>query len=303
MQKHKVAFIGCGIIGAGLAVNAMMHGYPVTMVDLTEPLLDKARQRVADILGIMVRNSVCTQAEADGYAASASYTTSIQEAVADAKVIQECVPEKLEIKHDTYAQVERCCDADAVIASSTTAMLPSDLQEGAIHPERILVAHPYNPSYLLPLIELCGGKQTSQEALERAKAFYEDIGKVAIICRKEVSGYIVNRASWAVLREARETVVQGCCSVEDMDKAIMYGPGLRMAITGQLLTISLGVEGGMRAQAAKYGLDPKPDDELIASGVEEELANRPAELGSDEAGACAFRDKMIIEILRLQNMI
>ena len=303
MKKEKIAFIGCGIIGAGLAVNAMMHDYQVAMVDISDEMLDAAKTRVSDILKIMSDNNICTEKEAAHYAKDVGYTTSIKDAVKDAVLVQECVPERLDLKKSTYAEVEKYCNDDTIIASSTSAMMPSDLQEGALNPERIMVAHPYNPSYLLPLIELCGGRKTTEEALQRAKTIYEGFGKVPVICRKEISGYIVNRASWAMLKEAEDTVLNGICTVEDMDKAIMFGPGIRTAVTGQLLTISLGINGGYKARASKYGLEPNETDAILAEGVDVELKNRSPETGNTPEEVCAWRDKMIAEILKLQGMI
>jgi carnitine 3-dehydrogenase len=301
MGKNKIAFIGSGIIGSGLAVNAMIHGYPTYLQ--TRSQVEKMKNRVANILKIMVDNGVLTQAEADEAAARATYTTSVEEAAQGASFIQESGPENIDTKKELYAQIEAVCAEDAIIASSTTALMPTKLQEGAKNPGRILVGHPFHPSYLLPLVEICGGVQTDASVIDRAKEFYESIGKVALICNKEASGYIVNRINWAAMEEAKKTVVDGFCSVEDIDKAIMYGPGMRMAITGQLLTISLGIEGGFRGGAAKYGKEPEPEEELLASGIDAEIANRPEALGNTVTGVEAFRDKMIIDILRLQDMI
>jgi len=301
MEKGKVAFIGSGIIGSGLAVNALLAGYPVTLQ--TRSQVEKMKNRVAHILELFVANEVITQEEADAAAARAVYTTSIEEAVTGAFFVQESGPEKVETKIELYAEMEKYLDDEAVIGSSTTAFMPTDLQKEAKVPGRILVGHPYHPSYLLPLVEICGGEQTSAESIAKAKEFYESIGKVALVSQKEASGFIVNRVNWAAYNEARKTVEEGFCSVEDIDKAIMYGPGMRMAITGQLLTISLGIEGGLRGAAAKYGGDISPADELIASGVDDEIANRSEEIGNTVDGVADFRDKVIIELLRLQNML
>lgn len=301
LDNVKVAFIGSGMIGSGLAVNAMMHGCRTFLQ--TRSQVDKVRGRVAHIFDVMVENGVCTRKEADRSAALATYTTSVEEAVTGAYFIQESGPENLETKKSLIAQIEATCPSDAIIASSTSQLLPSGLQADALHPGRILVGHPYHPSYLLPLVELCAGAQTAQDAMDRAVRFYENIGKVALVCKKEVSGYIVNRLSWAALNEARKTVWDGCCSVEDIDKAIMYGPGLRMALTGQILTVSLGVEGGVRAQSLKYGKEPTPEMEIIAAGVDEEIANRPEEIGNTVDSIGNFRDRAIIALLRMQNML
>jgi carnitine 3-dehydrogenase len=301
MNEKKIAFIGSGLIGTGLAVNALTHGYPVTLQ--TRSRVDRMKGRVAHILDLLTENRVCTKEEAEKAAARATYTTSIEEAAAGASFIQESGPENPETKRALYAEIERVCPVDAVIASSTSKLLPTDLQSEMAQPERLLVGHPYHPSYLLPLVELCGGQRTAPETIVTAKAFYESLGKKVIVCRKELSGYIVNRLNWAAMDEARKTVLDGCCTVEEMDQAIMYGPGLRMALTGQILTISLGIEGGLRGMTAKYGDAPSLDDEAIASGVEAEMQNRPAAAGRTEADISDFRDRAIIALLRLQGMI
>jgi carnitine 3-dehydrogenase len=301
MNKKKIAFVGSGLIGTGLAVNALMHGYPVTLQ--TRSRVDKMRERVAHILDILTENRVCTKEEAEEAAARATYTTSVEEAANGAAFIQESGPENLETKRTLYAEIERACPTDTVIASSTSKLLPTDLQSNMSHPERLLVGHPYHPSYLLPLVELCGGQNTRAETIAIAKAFYDSFGKKAIVCRKEVSGYIVNRLNWAAMDEARKTVLDGCCTVEEMDQAIIYGPGLRMALTGQILTVSLGIEGGLRGMTGKYGDAPSQGDEAIASGVEAEMLNRPAKTGRTETEISDFRDRAIIALLRLQGMI
>jgi carnitine 3-dehydrogenase len=301
MNEKKIAFVGSGLIGTGLAVNALTHGYPVTLQ--TRSRVGKMKERVAHILDLLTENGVCSKEEAEAAAARATYTTSVEEAADGAAFIQESGPENPETKKALYAEIERACPADAVIASSTSKLLPTELQSEMARPERLLVGHPYHPSYLLPLVELCGGRRTSPETTATAKAFYESIGKKAVVCRKELPGYIVNRLNWAAMDEARRTVLDGCCTVEEMDQAIMYGPGLRMALTGQILTVSLGIEGGLRGMAAKYGDAPSPDDETIASGVEAEMRNRPAWAGRTEADISDFRDRAVIALLRAQGML
>ncbi|MDR1574174.1 MAG: 3-hydroxyacyl-CoA dehydrogenase family protein [Clostridiales Family XIII bacterium] len=301
MNEKKIAFIGSGLIGTGLAVNALTHGYSVTLQ--TRRRVDKMKERVAHILDLLAETRVCTKEETEAAAARATYTTSVAEAADGAAFIQESGPENLETKKAMYAEIERACPSGALIASSTSKLLPTDLQSDMTRPERLLVGHPYHPSYLLPLVELCGGRHTAPETVATAKAFYESFGKRVIVCRKELSGYIVNRLNWAAMDEARRTVLDGCCTVEEMDQAIMYGPGLRMALTGQILTISLGVEGGLRGMTAKYGDAPSGDDETIAAGVEAEMQNRSPLTGRTEAEISDFRDRAIITLLRLQGLL
>lgn len=301
MNNDKIAFVGTGMIGTGLAVNALLHGYSVSLYDVTEP--DKVRASVQSILKLMVDSGAATQKQADEAYTHSSYTQSLEEAVSGAMFIQECVPERLDLKQETYRKIQEIVGSEAIIASSTSGLFPTKLQAGARYPEKIMVGHPYNPAYLLPLVELCGGEKTATETLERAREIYESMGKVPVLCKKEHEGFIVNRLSWMLADAAKELVGDGICSVEDLDKALMFGPGMRLAVTGQLLTLSLGVEGGFRAIAAKYGMEPSPLDEVIARGIDEELAHRSPECGNTPQEVCAYRDRMFADILRLHGLL
>lgn len=301
MGKIKAVFVGTGMIGAGLAANAMLNGYETVLYDVVPQ--EKMRENISHILDILVEAGAATKAQADQALADCQFSNNLEEAVKGADFVQECIPERLELKKSTYAAIQKVTGPNAVICSSTSKLFPTKLQEDALYPQSILVGHPYNPSYLLPLIELCGGEQTSPEAIQRAKEIYTGMGKVAVVCKKEIYGFIVNRLSWAALEAAKECVRDGVCSVEDMDKAIMFGPGMRMAVTGQLLTISLGVDGGFRAIAEKYGEEPTPWNEVYAQGVDEEIANRDPAMGNTVDGVCKFRDHAFAELLKLHKLL
>ncbi len=301
MGKIKAVFVGTGMIGAGLAANAMLNGYETVLYDVVPQ--EKMRENISHILDILVEAGAATKAQADQALADCQFSNNLEEAVKGADFVQECIPERLELKKSTYTAIQKVTGPNAVICSSTSKLFPTKLQEDALYPQSILVGHPYNPSYLLPLIELCGGEQTSPEAIQRAKEIYTGMGKVAVVCKKEIYGFIVNRLSWAALEAAKECVRDGVCSVEDMDKAIMFGPGMRMAVTGQLLTISLGVDGGFRAIAEKYGEEPTPWNEVYAQGVDEEIANRDPAMGNTVDGVCKFRDHAFAELLKLHKLL
>lgn len=301
MKDIKIALVGSGMIGGGLAVNALMNDYPTIIYDVID--LDKVRATIQNVVQIMVDAGAMSEEKGKEVLANARYTNDLEEAVRDVDFVQECVPERIELKRSVYRQIQEIRGADVIIASSTSATMPSVLQEDALYPETILVGHPYNPSYLLPLIEICGGTKTSEENIQKAMEIYKGMGKVPVHCKKEVPGFIVNRLSWSAMDIAKETVMNGVCSVEDMDKAIMYGPGMRMAVTGQILTLSLGVQGGLRAVAAKYGKEPSESDLVCADGVDEEIANRPEEWGNTVEGVEKFRDKMFAEILKAQGLL
>lgn len=296
----KIAFVGAGIIGNGLAVNAMLHGYETAIYYYKDPAI--VEERIKAVMDKMVKAGAASREQADEALKLGVYTTDLKEAISGAVLVEECLPERLELKKDTYRAIQEI-EPEIIIASSTSGIFPTKLQEGAIHPETILVAHPYNPSYLLPLVELCGGVETSAQSIQKAREVFEDIGKVTALCKKENTGFIVNQVSWAALFAARDAICDGVCTVEDMDNAIMYGPGLRMAVTGQILTMSLGCEGGFRKMSEKYGREPDPKDLILADGVDEQCANRTPEQGRTEEEIIEYRDRMIAEILKLQNKL
>ena len=302
----KFAFVGTGMIGSGLAVNAALRGQDVVLYDVAEP--ETVKGTVRKVLDILVEAGAVDRERADETLSKMSFTKDLAEAVTGADFVQECVPEKLELKHSTYRQIQEICGDSTVIASSTSGMFPSALAEGALYPERIIVGHPYNPSYLLPLIEICG-PHAPQETIDRALEAYRAMGKEPVVCRKEVTGFIVNSLSWGVMDGAIDKVLDGVCDVEDVDKAIMYGPGLRMAVTGQLLTMSMGVQGGFREMAEKYGKTAarRPDQiehyGQIADGVDEEIADRSDAQGRTVEEITKFRDKAFVELLKLQEKL
>lgn len=174
--------------------------------------------------------------------------------MATADVIQESAPERLELKRDLHARVSRAARPDALICSSTSGLLPSDFYADAQHPERCLVGHPFNPVYLLPLVEVVGGSQTSTANLERAEAFYRELGMRPLRVRKEVPGFIADRLLEALWREALHLVNDGVATTGEIDDAIRYGAGLRWSFMGTFLTYTLaGGPAGMRHFMQQFG--------------------------------------------------
>lgn len=298
-MKRKIAFVGTGIIGSGLAVNAIMHGEDVYMYYRRN--YEKLESSVKKIFSVFVENEICSTKEAEDWFNAIHFTMDLQEAVSGAVLVQESIAEKLDMKQEMYRTIQKICGDTVIIASSTSAMFPSALSAGALYPDKIIVGHPYNPSYLLPLMEVCGGETASPKTIEAVCQIYRDWEKEPVICKKEIRGFVVNRLSIAAAEAAKECIREGVCSVEDIDKAIMYGPGMRMAVTGQMLTLSLGIEGGLRKMAEKYGLPASEWDEVYACGVEEEMAHRRAGTGNTEEEICRFRDHMFVEILKNQG--
>ena len=302
MKTDKIAFVGTGIIGAGLAVNALTAGYPCTLYDVAD--LQIVRNRMQEIFDSMVEAGAYDRETADAAYARAAFTNNLKEAVTDAVFVQECIPERIELKQSTYRQIQEIVKDTAVIASSTSALMPSKLQEGALYPEKILVGHPYNPSYILPLVEIVAGEKTSQDSVNEAKKMYDSWGKVSVICLKEVFGYIAQHVNWGVRDIALKVVQDGICSPEDIDKAIMYGPGMRFPITGQLLTLAMGVEGGWKNIKKKYtGEEPSEFDLWLDGELNQELANRPEQIGNTLDSALKFRNKMLVAQLKVQGLL
>ena len=244
------AALGTGVIGAGWIARALARGLRVRAWDPAPGAAAALRTRLANAWPAL---------EAQGLAPGASlerlsFHTDLEAAVADADVIQESAPERLDLKRDLHAQVSRAARPDALICSSTSGLLPSDFYADAEHPERCLVGHPFNPVYLLPLVEVVGGRQTSAANLERAEAFYRELGMRPLRVRKEVPGFIADRLLEALWREALHLVNDGVATTGEIDDAIRYGAGLRWSFMGTFLTYTLaGGPAGMRHFMQQFG--------------------------------------------------
>ncbi len=240
---ERVAVIGAGTIGASWATLFLAHGLEVAVYDPAPDIERKVRDFVASAWPTMIRLGLAERADPERLRFHADPA-----AAADGvPFVQESGPENLAAKQALFARMEQGLGRDAIVASSTSGLLPSDLQAGRIRPERYLVAHPFNPPHLMPLVELVGGRATARPVLERAAAFYRSVGKRPITIRREVLGHVANRMQVALYREAIHLALEGVASIEDIDAAIAYGPGLRWAIMGpHMLHHLAGGEGGLR---------------------------------------------------------
>lgn len=319
MSTGKIAFVGAGLIGSGLALNCITHGIPVALQ--TRRQVELCRSRIDSGLKFFVDNQIITQAEADDAAKLVTITTSIEEAVTGAIMVQESGPDSVELKHSLIEQIEAACPEDAIIASSTSSRSITEVFAQAKHPERCMGGHPYNPAYLIPLVEITKGQNTSDEYVAKAKELYEKMGKVPVVLNKEVIGFIANRYQSAIHREAVDLVENGVCSVEDADKALVYSVGLRWSVMGQFLTMHLGATPeGIGGFNEKYHIDvTKPDGRLsnmptwtvfpaewakhAQAGLDEAIANRPAATGNDIPSIEKWRDGLLVENLRLHGLL
>lgn len=241
--------IGGGIIGGGWAARFMLNGWDVRIFD-PDP---EAERKIAAVLQNARRAMPGLTDMALPTEGSITYCKSIAETVADCELIVEAVPERLEIKHAVYAEIE-AVNTSGIIASSTSGIMPSDLQSEMTHPERLIVGHPFNPVYLLPLVELVAGKKTDPTYIEKAKTIYSSLGMHPLHCRVEIEGFLSDRLQEALWREALWLLKDEVATAEEIDAAIAYGPGLRWAQMGTMQTFHLaGGEGGMRAMLAMFG--------------------------------------------------
>ena len=234
-----MACVGSGLVGQGWAALFAVNGYEVVLQDITEEKLVEAVERTAHHINTLVNAGLAKCP--DEAIARLSSTTSLEEALSDADFVIESVFESLEVKCPLFAEMDRIAPAGVVLASSTSGFMMSDIaRDMKLHPERAIVAHPWNPVHLVPLVELSPGEKTNQGTVDLTYGLMEDIGRVPVVLKKEVLGFIANRLSAVLWREALNLVDQGVASVEEVDKAIRAGPGIRWAIMGPYLTYHLG---------------------------------------------------------------
>ncbi len=245
-----VAVIGSGVIGAGWIARFAENGIDVSVYD---PAPD-AQKKAALVLDNAERAYAKLTMAPRANKGNIRFVTSIDDAVRGAALIVEAVPEEPGLKKSVYAQIEKTAAADAIIASSTSGILPSNLQAGMIHPQRLLVAHPFNPVYLLPLVELVGGKDTALDVIDAASEIYTAIGMRPLHIKKEIEAFVADRLMEAVWRESLWLVKDGIATTQEIDDAIRFGFGLRWAQMGLFETFRLaGGEAGMRHFMAQFG--------------------------------------------------
>jgi len=297
-----VACVGAGVIGGGWVAHFLARGFHVRAWD---PAPDAAAK-----LGRLV-DAAWPALTSLGLAEGASrnnltVTTTLAEAVDGAGFVQESAPEDLPLKQKLLAEIDAVTRAGVVVASSTSGYAMTEMQVAAATPERLVVGHPFNPPYLIPLVEVVGGKLTASWAVEWASAFYRRVGKTVITMDREVPGFLANRLQEALWREALHMVANGEATVEQIDIAITDGPGLRWPVQGPMLTFHLaGGEGGMAHMLDHLGPSLKaPWTRLEAPELTRELRDAVVDGCVDEAGErsiadlIAERDRAIIAIQR-----
>jgi carnitine 3-dehydrogenase len=227
---RRVAVVGCGTVGASWAALFLSHGLDVLATDVAPDAEESLRRHVGRAQGQLAELGC----RGTGRLA---FHASLAQALEDADLVQENAPENEELKRHLLAEIDGLVPPETIVASSTSALLRSRIVSACRHPSRHIVAHPFNPPHLMPLVEILGGDEA---VVERACSFYAALGRRPLVLRKETEGHLANRLASALFREAAHLIEQGVASVEDVDAAVSYGPGLRWAIMGPCLTYHLG---------------------------------------------------------------
>jgi len=303
---QTAAIIGTGVIGASWATAFLARGMDVVAADPASGAEQALRGTVAAQWTAMQQIGLSPGASLERL----RFAASPEDAVAEVDFIQENGPERLDVKRDLFRRLDEAAPTSSLLATSTSTITISEFQDACRHhPERVVLGHPFNPPHLIPLVEVGGGKLTSEDAIERALAFYRAIGKHPIRLRREIKGHVANRLQAALWQEAFHLVSSGVASVADVDAAMAHGPGLRWSLLGPFLNLHLsGGEGGIG------GLFDKPlwqatEDmwrDLGSLSVDADLGNRVMAGVTDEIGARDLaelvrqRDEALVKLLKLK---
>lgn len=283
-----MGIVGTGVIGAGWTVRCLARGLDVLAWDPGPNAETKLRTAVDSAWPVLSKLGSFPKADKSRL----HFVKTVEEVAKLADFIQESAPEREDLKCALHAQMDAAAPANITIASSSSGLLPSRIQSSCTHPERVVIGHPFNPVYLLPLVEVVGGDRTSDDTIEHAMATYTDLGMHALRVRKEIEGYLSDRLQEALWREALHLVNDGVATTEELDAAIAYGPGLRWAIMGTCLTFHMaGGEAGMRHMLEQFGPALKlPWSKLKAPELTQQLIDRMVQGTESQATGRTVRE-------------
>ena len=306
-DRLTIGVIGAGSTGASWAGLFAAFGHEVRLFDARPEVALRAVERAAAAARFLVDKGLAEKEPAGRGVSMLASATTLGAAVTGTFLVQECVTDSVELKQAIFAEVSRAAPDDALIATSSSGLSITAIQRDAHLPGRTLAAHPYNPPHLIPLVELMPGELTDAATIDRARSFFSSVGREPVVLTRDVPGYIANRISAALWREAIELVRSGVATVEDVDRAICYGPGLRWAVMGPHLIYHLGGgEGGLRAHMAHltatkermlrdladWTTFPSDATDIIYEGVQAECGGRPiAELQAE-------RDEALVAVVK-----
>jgi 3-hydroxyacyl-CoA dehydrogenase len=302
----RIAIIGTGVIGASWSALFLAKGLEVTATDVA-PNAEAALRRFVDAAWPVLKRLGLSPGASQS---NLKFTADLAQAIAGADLVQENGPERIDFKKKLYGQLDELLPADVIIASSSSGLTMSEIQSGCpSHPDRCVIGHPFNPPHLVPLVEIVGGANTSEETIQRACDFYSAMGKKPIRLNKEVPGHVANRLQSALSREVYHLVSEGVVSAEDADTALSWGPGLRWGIMGSLLLNHLGGgQGGIEHFFQQFAgpmtawwkvlgqpvLTPEVQKKLIDS-VRTEVGSRSID------DLAAERDELLLALIELRT--
>jgi|SRR5579863_345714 len=287
-KPQRIGLVGGGVIGAGWAARFLLNGHDVAIFD-PDPEIGR---KLNLVVGAARRAYAKLFPNAHSREGALTIASSLAGAVVDADFVQESLPEREDLKRSVLAEIDRQAPAETVIASSTSGLLPTRLQSAMARPERFVVGHPFNPVYLLPLVEICGGEKSSEAAAESAALLYASVGMQPLKVRKEIDGFIADRLLEALWREALWLVKDGVATTQEIDDAIRFGAGLRWSFMGTFLIYRMaGGEAGMRHFLAQFGPALKlPWTKLAAPELTDDLIEAVSNQSDDQAGGASIRD-------------
>lgn len=287
-EIKTAAIVGTGVIGSGWAARMLHRGIDVIATDVAKDAEENLREVIANAEEALQR-IVPVPEEKKG---KLTFIRDLKEAVEKADYIQESSPEVEEIKIPLLKEISQYAKPNAIIGSSTSGLLPSRLQSEMVNPERFVVAHPFNPVYILPLVEVVGGEKTSTDAVDTAMEFYKTIGMKPLKVRVEIEGFLSDRLLEALWREILHLINDDVATTKELDDAIIYGPGLRWAFMGTNLTYWLaGGKNGMRHFMEQFGPALKlPWTKLEAPELTDELIDKMVEGTNEQAEGWELRE-------------
>ena len=290
----KIAVIGTGVIGSGWIVRFLAHNKKVIAYDkdirLKKKIIKEIKQTWPYVKKLFNKKKLKLK--------NFSFVTSLKDALKDAEFVQECAPENYKLKIRLMKEIGKYSKSDAIISSSSSGLLPSRIYSKCKNPSRTIIAHPFNPVYMLPGVEIVPGKRTKKNFLKKAYKFYKSVSMNPIMIKKELPGYLSDRLQEALWREALHIVNEGYASTEDLDRAIEDGPGMRWSLMGTFLTFHLaGGNAGMKHMLEQFGPALKlPWTKLKAPRLSNKLKNRVITGTKKQA-----RGKSVVEISKIRD--
>ena len=290
----KIAVIGTGVIGSGWIVRFLAHNKKVIAYDkdirLKKKIIKEIKQTWPHVKKLFNKKKLKLK--------NFSFVTSLKEALKDAEFIQECAPENYKLKIRLMKEIGKYSKSDAIISSSSSGLLPSRIYSKCKNPSRTIIAHPFNPVYMLPGVEIVPGKRTKKNFLKKAYKFYKSVSMNPIMIKKELPGYLSDRLQEALWREALHIVNEGYASTKELDRAIEDGPGMRWSLMGTFLTFHLaGGNAGMKHMLEQFGPALKlPWTKLKAPKLSKKLSNRVIAGTKKQA-----RGKSVAEISKIRD--